>query len=62
MTNKLKGGMIRNIIVGLLGGVVGGVLFGIIGLGGKNMIGSLLIAVVGSCVILFAGKKLFNWR
>ena len=48
-------GIIMNIVVGIIGAVLGGFLFGFFGLGdvsGLNLY-SLLVAVLGSCVLLW---------
>lgn len=53
------GSLLRNIILGLLGGVVGGVIGRFIGVGASNWIGSILISVVGSCLLIWIAKKIF---
>ena len=45
--------VIINIILGLLGGVVGGFLRKLIGVGATNWIGSILISVVGACLLIW---------
>lgn len=55
-----EGSLLRNIIIGLLGGVVGGLLGGVIGVGATNWIGSILISVVGACILIWLSKKLFK--
>lgn len=52
-----EGSLLRNIILGLLGGVVGGILGRIIGLGARNFIGSIIISVIGACILIWASKK-----
>ena len=54
--NKAKGGLIWNIIIGLLGGVVGGWLLGLIGAGGSfwsQWYGQILSAVIGAVVLIW---------
>ena len=51
---------IINIILGLLGGVVGGFLGSLIGVGATNWIGSILISVVGACILIWVYRKLFK--
>lgn len=52
---KEEGGLLKNIIVGILGGVIGGWIFDL--LGGSGVTGfnlwSLLVAVVGALVLLW---------
>ncbi|MBR5788860.1 MAG: GlsB/YeaQ/YmgE family stress response membrane protein [Lachnospiraceae bacterium] len=59
MIMNSKGGIIRNIIIGLIGGVIGGFLGGLIGVTATSWIASILIAVVGSCVLIWLARKLF---
>jgi len=49
-----SGGLLRNIIVGIVGALIGGFimsLFGQGGVGGFNLY-SLLVALLGSCVLI----------
>ena len=55
-----SGSWLRNIIIGLVGGVVGSVLLGIIGLGSKGLIGGIVVAVFGSCVLIWLSRKIFK--
>ena len=62
---KEEGGLIKNIIVGILGALIGGWLFetfGADGFGDASWVWSLLVAVVGSVVLIWVlrlvtGKK-----
>lgn len=45
-------GIILNLIIGIVGGVLGGWLFSFIGLGAKNMLGSLITATAGAVILL----------
>ena len=60
MIMGMNGGLLRNIIVGLVGGFIGGALFNLLGIGGGSLIYSILTAVVGACILLFAAKKLLK--
>ncbi len=53
-------GWLGNIIVGIVGAVVGGWIAGLFGMGGFDgfNVGSFLVALVGSLVVLFVYKKL----
>lgn len=48
-------GALANIIVGILGAVLGGVIFNLFGFGGVTgfNVGSLVVAVIGSIVLLW---------
>jgi uncharacterized membrane protein YeaQ/YmgE (transglycosylase-associated protein family) len=53
-------GVLANIVVGIIGGIVGGFIarfFGFNGITGFNL-GSLLIAIIGSCIVLYVINKL----
>ena len=50
---KRRGGIVTNVLLGLVGAIVGGVLFSLLGLeGGSNILGSILVATVGAILIL----------
>ena len=55
IVNATGSGVILDIIIGIVGSVVGGWLFGLFGGGGVTGLNlySLLVAVVGSVVLLF---------
>nr|MCR5716090.1 GlsB/YeaQ/YmgE family stress response membrane protein [Lachnospiraceae bacterium] len=39
---------------------VGGLVFKLIGVQATNIVGSLLISVIGACICIWAGRKLFK--
>ncbi|MFA6602214.1 MAG: GlsB/YeaQ/YmgE family stress response membrane protein [Candidatus Shapirobacteria bacterium] len=51
-----------DIVLGIIGSVVGGLLMGTIGQSGVTgfNIQSLIVAVIGSIVVIFIGRKLKN--
>lgn len=55
-----KSGLIRNIILGILGSVVGSFLLRMIGVGGDSLIAQILVAVFGACVLIAVGRLLFK--
>ena len=55
-----KKGLLRYIILGIVGGFVGNILAGALGLGARNSLGSIIISVVGACVIILVGRFLFG--
>jgi uncharacterized membrane protein YeaQ/YmgE (transglycosylase-associated protein family) len=54
-----KSGTLKNMILGVLGSVVGHFLFKLIGLTATGWIGSLIVPVVGACICIWLGRKLF---
>ena len=55
-----EGGLVRNVILGIIGSFVGGFLAGQLGIdvsAGFNFV-SLLVAIVGACVVIFLGRLL----
>ena len=49
----------RNVILGLVGGVVGGWLGSLLGIGG-GWVTSILLAIGGSCLVVWVCNKLFK--
>ena len=54
-----KSGTLKNIILGVLGSVIGHYLFKLIGFTATGLIGSLIVPVVGACICIWLGRKLF---
>lgn len=61
LANRIMGkdttNWVQNVIIGVVGSFVGGFISGLVGLGAKNLIGSLLISVLGSCASLWVYDK-----
>ncbi|HWQ06697.1 MAG: GlsB/YeaQ/YmgE family stress response membrane protein [Clostridiaceae bacterium] len=59
-----KGGLIRNIIVGIAGSVLGGWLASWLGIGSGNIwsIGGFLIAVGGACLLILVSRMISGKR
>ena len=55
-----KGGLIRNIIIGLLGGFVGNFLCGLLNISFAGYVGTILVSVVGACILVFIVNKIFK--
>jgi len=45
-------GLIGDIVVGLIGAFIGGWLAGLVGLGTNQLIGSIIIAFIGACILI----------
>lgn len=55
-----NGGMLRNILLGIVGGVVGGAVLGLFGLGASNWIGNVIVSIAGACLLIWLGRKIFH--
>lgn len=66
LASRITGGRelsaVNYMIVGVLGSFVGGFLFALIGMGARNIVGSLFSATIGAIVVLYLlrtyGRKL----
>lgn len=57
MIMNQPGSMLRNIVVGVVGSALGNFLFALIGFYATGWIASLIVSIIGSCVLLM----LVNW-
>ena len=59
-----KGGLLRNIILGVAGSVVGGWLADYAGIGSGNVwsFGGFLIAVGGACILILISRQILGKR
>lgn len=55
-----QGGLLRNIVVGIVGSVVGSFVFGLLGFYAFGFFANLLVSVVGACLFIWLGRKLFR--
>jgi uncharacterized membrane protein YeaQ/YmgE (transglycosylase-associated protein family) len=57
---KSSGSMMRDILMGIVGAVIGGFIMGLVGKSGVDGFNlySMTVAVLGACVIIFAGRRL----
>jgi len=46
-------GVIGDMIVGVIGAFLGGWIFSMLGIGAGGLIGSIIVAFVGACVLIF---------
>lgn len=51
-------GVLADIIIGILGALVGGFVFGVIGIRASNILGELMLAVIGSLIFLAIAKAI----
>ena len=57
---KSKGGLLFYIITGILGGFLGSFVFGLLGIGSNNLIGQIIVGVVGTCLLIFLYRFFFE--
>lgn len=57
LTGNDSSNMVKNIVIGLIGGILGSILGSLIGIGSKNIIGSIIIATLGSILVLWIYNK-----
>lgn len=50
---KFDTGLLMNIVLGIVGAVVGNFLLGLIGIGLGGVIGQLIVAVLGACLLIY---------
>ena len=55
-----EGGLLRNIITGVIGSFVGSFAFGLIGFHAHGLIANLIVGTVGACLFVWLGRKLFS--
>ncbi len=51
-------GFFQNALLGIVGGLVGGFLGNMIGIGGDGWISSILLAIAGSCLVVWLARKI----
>lgn len=54
---KSKHSFWMNVVIGLIGGLIGGFIGNLLGLGGGWLSG-LVLAVAGSCILMWLAKKI----
>ena len=57
-TQLLFGPEAINALLGIVGGLVGGFLGNLIGIGGGGWISSILLAIGGSCLVVWLARKI----
>ena len=55
-----EGGLLRNIVTGVIGSFVGSIVFGIIGFHAYGLIANLIVGTVGACLFVWLGRKMFS--
>ena len=57
---KTEGGLLRNIIVGIIGSFLGSLVFGFFGFRAFGFIADLIVGVAGACLFIWLSRKLFH--
>jgi uncharacterized membrane protein YeaQ/YmgE (transglycosylase-associated protein family) len=57
---KFDTGLVMNIILGIVGAIVGNFLLELVGIGLGGLLGQLVVAVVGACILIFAYRAVNN--
>ncbi len=55
-----EGGLLRNIVVGVIGSFVGSAAFGLLGFYAYGLFANLVVDTVGACLFIWLGRKLFH--
>ncbi len=55
---KFDTGLLMNIVLGIGGAVIGNLILGALGLGFHSLIGQLLVAVAGACLLIYAYRMI----
>ena len=55
-----EGGLLRNIIVGVVGSFVGSFVFGMIGFSAHGLIANLIVGTVGACLFVWMARKILR--
>ena len=54
------GGLLRNIVVGVIGSFVGSLVFGLVGFSAHGLFANLVVGIVGACLFIWLGRKIFH--
>jgi uncharacterized membrane protein YeaQ/YmgE (transglycosylase-associated protein family) len=57
---KFDTGLVMNIILGIVGAIVGNFVLGLVGLGLGGLLGQLIVAVLGACILIFGYRAINN--
>lgn len=57
---NVEGGLLRNIVIGVIGSFVGSAVFGLLGFYAYSWFADLVVGVAGACLFIWLGRKLFR--
>ena len=52
-----KGGWLSSLLIGVVGSIAGGFIAGLIGFSAHNILASLIVAIIGSLIVLYIYHK-----
>ncbi|MGI6058858.1 MAG: GlsB/YeaQ/YmgE family stress response membrane protein [Blautia sp.] len=55
-----KGGFIKTIVIGIAGSFVGGGIMSLVGFYAYGFLANIMVSVLGACIFLYIGKKIFK--
>ena len=55
-----EGGLLRNIVVGVIGSFVGSLVVGLVGFSAHGLFANLVVGIVGACLFIWLGRKIFH--
>ena len=55
-----EGGLLRNIVVGVIGSFVGRLVFRLVGFSARGPFAHLVVGIVGACLFIWLGRKIFH--
>ena len=53
----VEGGLLKNILLGIVGSFVGSLAFGLIGFSAHGFIADLIVGVAGACLFIWLARK-----
>jgi uncharacterized membrane protein YeaQ/YmgE (transglycosylase-associated protein family) len=55
-------GLVIDIVLGIVGAVIGGYLMGALGLGGGGLLYSIIVAIIGACLLVWVVRLVTSRR
>lgn len=56
----VEGGLLKNILLGIVGSFVGSLAFGLIGFSAHGFIANLIVGTVGACLFIWLARKVMK--
>ena len=56
----VEGGLLKNILIGIVGSFVGSLAFGLIGFSAHGLIANLIVGIVGACLFIWLARKILK--